>query len=183
MPVLILLDTTKTNLTSITNYFNQKYKIEIHKENFNTTKQKLSNMSKTTLYILLNCDIKPQRYEIYCLSKKQDTPYCVLSNTELSKNKHDTGIVIKNIEQDIKLIEDMLMVPLVSTSAHKKKFIFDNNYIMNVKNLIKKVNLEFSDKLEFVLRECESKIFRMIYLNPVCVDEIEDVYRRMVEEM
>ncbi|WUR03055.1 KTI12-like protein [Vairimorpha necatrix] len=185
MPVLIFLNDTKHLLPQLTSSLSS-FDIEIHKDNFLSTRSLLSNMSSTKLYILLNCDLKPHRYEIYCLAKKQESAYCILSTEPLSGAKHDNPHILINSEilNEPLLNEIMTCLnrKLVPTTAHKKKIVNDNNYLSSVKVLINKVNDECTGTLKTVKKDCEHKLLKMLNINPIDIKEIEELYKKMLEE-
>ncbi|EOB14687.1 hypothetical protein NBO_18g0014 [Nosema bombycis CQ1] len=182
MPVLILLEQVKHLLDTIKDQLSSIYDIEVHKFDFQTTKQQLSNLNKSKLYILLNCDLKPYRYELYCLVKKQEDSYAILSSTKLSTAKHDNPCLIAGPKGiDIQKILDVFDSTLRCSTAHKKKII-SGNYVTRVKERINRINDDYDSSFGVVLKDCETRIMRMINLNPIDLDEVENCYKIMVEK-
>ncbi|EEQ81804.1 hypothetical protein NCER_101615 [Vairimorpha ceranae BRL01] len=185
MPVLILLNDAKKLLSCLTKNFSF-FDIEIHENEFNETKSILSNMSHNKLYILLNCDLKPSRYEIYCLVKKQECGYCIISSVQLSEAKHDNPhVVIEEEKMELNIINEItkyLNTNLHATTAHRRMTVNNNNYLSTVKNIINRVNIENKDLLDSIKKDCEYKLLKMLNLNKIEVNEVERLYKKMLEE-
>jgi len=149
-------------------------------DEFKTIRSKLSNMDPNTAYIIENCDMKPQRYEIYCLAKRNETSYCILADEKLSTSKHD--IPVFNVKENLPLKEilDCLEFRLNCSVAHKKRIV-GPNYLMNLKQIINKINEEMPKGSETILKDCENKIMRMIQLNPIELDGFEETYREIIK--
>lgn len=173
MPVVILLDESLLHL--VEKEVGDKYPLEIHRGDFQTTKQTLSNMDKNTLYILLNCTLKPHRYEIYCLAKKQEVSYVVVSPEKLSTAKHDTPC----LPNPQNLLEHLRT--LKCSTAHKKKMV-TSTYLSRVKEGINQINSLYPPSSLVILRDCETRLMKMISLNPVPLEEVKECYRQMIEE-
>lgn len=181
MPVIILLNDTKKHLDDIVTKMGSFYDIEIHKDAFTDTKSILSNMNLNKLYILLNCDIKPYRYVVYTLAKKQEAAYCLLTTEPLSTAKHDNPYILTDDFLDIEKINEIFKSTLKCSTAHKKKLVNNNNYLSSVKIIINKVNNDYQNVLQAILKDCEHKLLRMLSINPIDVDEVEHTYRKMID--
>ncbi|KAK6090007.1 hypothetical protein P3W45_001053 [Vairimorpha bombi] len=180
MPIIILLNDSKKHLDDISTKMRSIYDIEIHKDAFTDTKSILSNMNLNKLYILLNCDIKPYRYVVYTLAKKQEAAYCILTTEPLSTAKHDNPYILINNHLDIEKINEIFKNTLKCSTAHKKKLVNNNNYLSSVKTIINKVNDDYTNVIQAILKDCEHKLLRMLSINPIDVDEIEHTYRRII---
>lgn len=182
MPIIILLYDTKKYSAEISNRLSSYYNIEIHDGEFTDTKSVLANMDHTKLYLLLNCDIKPYRYLVYTLAKKQESGYCIITTDHLSTAKHDNPYILidsDNIDTD-KILE-IFKTTLKSSTAHKKKLVNNNNYISNVKSIITKVNQDYKNILLAILKDCEHKLLKMLSINPIDLNDVEHTYRKIIE--
>ncbi|KAF9762908.1 hypothetical protein NGRA_1678 [Nosema granulosis] len=178
MPVLILLEPVNFLLKQILEDFKDKFSIEVHNGPFQNTKQELSNLDTNKLYILLNCNLKPHRYEIFCLAKKQETSYVVINTQKLSTAKHDNPCVVANSQNfDSTQLLEYFSSTLKCSTAHKKKIV-GGSYLSKVKEIINRINSQYPP----FINDCESRLMKMISLNPVSLEEVEKCYSSMVEE-
>ncbi|ADM11849.1 uncharacterized protein Eint_070860 [Encephalitozoon intestinalis ATCC 50506] len=179
MPVIILMGRSRMYLEELRSCLSAHFRVVHLDDEFRVIRSKLSNMDPDTAYIVENCEMKPQRYEIYCLAKRNETSYCILADGELSSSKHDAPIFYAKESLPTKEILDCLELKLNCSAAHKKKIV-GPNYLMDLKKIINQVNNEMPEGSRPVLKDCEDKILRMIKLNPMELDGLEGVYREIV---
>ncbi|AFM98615.1 hypothetical protein KMI_08g13120 [Encephalitozoon hellem] len=180
MPVIILLGRSRMYLDELISCLSAHFRVVHLNDEFRVIRGKLSNMDPGTAYIVENCEMKPQRYEIYCLAKRNETSYCILADGELSSSKHDTPLFCVKERLPTKEILDCLEFKLNCSVAHKKKVV-GANYLMHLKKIINQVNEEMPEGSRAVLKDCEDKIMRMVKLSPLDLDGIEKVYREIVQ--
>lgn len=180
MPVIILLGSSKMYLKELSDCLAAHFTVVHLNDEFRTIRSRLSNMDPNTAYIIENCEMKPQRYEIYCLAKRNETSYCILADEGLSKSKHDTPVFNIKERLPVKEILDSMELRLNCSAAHKKKIV-GPDYLMQLKQIINKVNEEMPKGAEAILRDCEGKIIRIAQLNPVKLDGVEEAYREIVQ--
>lgn len=179
MPVIILLGRSKMYLEELSTCLSAHFRVVHLDDEFRIIRSKLSNMDPGTAYIVENCEMKPQRYEIYCLAKRNETSYCILADGELSSSKHDAPVFYVKERLPTKEILDCLEFKLNCSVAHKKKVV-GPNYLMHLKKIINQVNDEMPEGSRPVLKDCEDKILRMVRLNPLDLDGLEELYREIV---
>jgi hypothetical protein len=149
-------------------------------DEYRTIRSRLSNMDPGTTYLVENCSAKPQRYEIFCLAKRNETSYCVLSDTELSSSKQDTPMFNVGNGLPVDDILACLKNTLTCGAAHKKRATTPN-YLMKIKQVISRVNGRMPKGSEMVLSDCESRVMRMVRVNPIELGSLEESYAKMVE--
>ncbi|KAM0672176.1 hypothetical protein CWI42_080890 [Ordospora colligata] len=181
MPVIILIGDAHRYLEKLKSCISEYFNVVHLNNEFRAIRSELSNMDPHTVYIVQNCTMKPQRYEIYCLAKRNETSYCILTDTELSTSKHDMPSFVITEELPIEDILNKLRENLHCNAAHKKK-ITGSNYLMYFKQIINKVNqgMQNSSGTVSVLKECEDMLLRTIKLNPISLEDLEDAYRDLV---
>lgn len=180
MPVVVLLGGSRRYLEELSSGLSVHFSVVHMDGEFRTIRSRLSNMEPDTVYVVENCDTKPQRYEIYCLAKKNGTSYCILSDSSLSASKHDSHVF--NVGEGLPLDEILCLLGsnLSCGTAHRKKIV-GPNYLMQLKQIINRVNEEMPRGCGMVLRDCEDRIMRMVRLNPMRLEGIEEAYRDIVQ--
>ncbi|KAH9411129.1 hypothetical protein HK407_08g12730 [Ordospora pajunii] len=181
MPVLVLIGDADRYIEKLKSCMAEHFNVVHLNTEFRAMRSELSNMDPHTVYIVQNCTMKPQRYEIYCLAKRNETSYCILTDTELSTSKHDMPSFVMAEELPIEDIITKLRENLHCNAAHKKK-VTGSNYIMHFKQMVNRVNqsMQASPSTASVLKECEGMLLRTIRLNPISLDDLEDAYRDLV---
>lgn len=179
MPVIILLGRSKMYLKELSDCLSAHFRVVHLDDEFRVIRSKLSNMDPSTAYIVENCDMRPQRYEIYCLAKRNETSYCILADEELSSAKHDSPVFCINEELPAREILECLELKLNCSAAHRKRVV-GPNYLMHLKKIINHVNGGMPAGSSAVLKDCEDRILRMAKLNPIDLDVLEETYREIV---
>lgn len=180
MPVIILVGDSRTHLEELKTSLSARFSVVHLSGEFRTTRSRLSNLDPSTAYIVENCDMKPQRYEIYCLVKRNETSYCVLATAPISSARHDNPLFVARETLPTLNILECLESTLSCSVAHRKRIV-GPNYLMQLKQAINRVNEEMPRGSEAVLRDCESRIMRMVQISPVQLDGLEDAYREIVQ--
>lgn len=137
-------------------------------------------MDPNVAYVIDSCDMKPQRYEIYCLAKRNETSYCVLTDEKLSIPKYEMPVFDVGAGLPVEEILCCLESKLSCSVAHRKRVV-GSNYMMQLKQIMNKVNEQMPKGSEVILRDCENKIMRLQRLSPIDLDEFEDAYREIVQ--
>ncbi|KMV65815.1 hypothetical protein M970_070870 [Encephalitozoon cuniculi EcunIII-L] len=179
MPVIILLGRSRMYLEELSSCLSMHFRVVHLDGEFKVIRSKLSNMDPNTAYIVENCEMKPQRYEIYCLARRNETSYCILTDGELLSSKHDTPVFYVKERLPIKEILDSLEFKLNCSIAHRKKVV-GSNYLMSLKKIMNQVNTEMPEGSRAILKDCEDRILRMMKLNPMELDGVEEAYREIV---
>lgn len=180
MPVIVLLKNSKYFLDDLKNMVKSEFDMEHIDCDFKTIRSKLTNMDSQKVYIVENCDLKPHRYEIYCLAKRNETSYCVISNTELTQSKQDVPLLNITNGLDKKALLECINNNLTCNAAHKKRIVCPN-YVMRMKQIINRVNETMPKGSETVLRECEDKIMRISQINVIDLNDFEKSYNEIVK--
>jgi hypothetical protein len=180
MPVIILVGRAKGYLDELRARLSERFSVVHLSGEYRTIRSRLSNMDSDTAYLVENCDLKPQRYEIFCLARRNETGYCVLSDAELSASKQDFPLFNVSSGLPMDAILECLRSSLICGAAHKRRSTAPN-YLMKIKQVVNRVNERMPRGSEIVLNDCESRLMRMAQVNGMELDGLEESYARMVE--
>lgn len=185
MPVIILIGEASRFESDISEFFRNKYEIDIPTGEFPSIRSYLSNQDPGKLYIISNIE-KPERYEIFCLSKKNEQQFLSISLTNRENVANSDKNVIFIDDFDGSLVSAELDKSWLSkTSATKRSKCISLKSLSDLKTMINKVNQEFLSVhkgIEFILADCENRILKIgAFQTTSSLESFEECYRKMVE--
>lgn len=185
MPVIILVGGASSFSDSIHEYFKDAYRTVITSGPYVSVRSSLANMKADTLYIVPGLS-KPERYEIFCLARKNATQFISLAIAE------DDGLVscdknplIMPAFDGSALAEVLSKATVVGTVANKRSKFVNMRKVGDVNDMITHVNetlLAKYGQVDVILRECESLVMKMASSNPnVSAEDLKSCYTKMAE--
>ncbi|KAI5148919.1 hypothetical protein ENBRE01_0612 [Enteropsectra breve] len=185
MPVLILIESMGEFAEELKEHFKSKYKTEIRTEHYKTIRSMLSNQKEDEMHIVPRLS-KPERYEIFCLTRKNAQQF--LSLAYAGRNEHvssDKNLLLLE-KMDFAKIEEELSKSWVSvSSANKRSKAVSLKGLSEIKKTIVKINEEYRAKnasADCVLKECEDRIVKLCSLSVnETQEDIERCYRKIVD--
>ncbi|KAM0678001.1 hypothetical protein BDAP_000125 [Binucleata daphniae] len=136
--------------------------------------------------LVTNCFLKSQRYEIFCIAKRFNLSYCVIvDETETDFEAYEVPnarFVYDKPMYNSATLHEINKIKTIkrNNKAHTKKIHVSSDYFVNVQQIIKTINKEFESK-SYVLKECEQKLYNILQVNNVCIDEIETCYKKIIQ--
>lgn len=181
MVVIILVGQADRFSHQILSYFEDKYMCKYFKESFTSVRSTLANQDPNTLYLVPDLT-KPERYEIYCLARKNKQKFITI----IDELKDESSISDKN-PLVIKEFDGDQIEKIFSETKTSKTIINDSTKISlrnlsELKSIFNKVNLDFKDQNDIVLKECEERIISAWKINPKITNEdVEKSYIRLLK--
>lgn len=187
MPVIILIGTTEKYIQEFTSYFQIKYECCTLIQDFSITRSMLSFQDEKKLYLIPQL-LKPERYEIYCLSRKNTQIFISvadsLNNTSCSSDKNILILSKFDGKEVEKMLEKSKIAP---TTANKRSKCVSLKNLGELKGLFNKIKDENYKDIKnsslFIFQECEERLIKMWQLNTqLATDEVKECYLRLVDQ-
>lgn len=183
MPVIIFTDKATSFIPQTKSFFTPAYKTIIEMAgNFKETRSILTTQDEETLYLVFGLG-KPERYEIFCLSRKNNQQFMTIYSEEMEIFPSDKNL-LKITEFDGDLISKRLVqFRIAPTTANKRSKGVSQKGIGELKDEINKINQLYSknSNMEIILKECEERIMKMWNFNGN-LEEAKECYKKMVED-
>ncbi len=187
MPVIILVgDDAKEYISKINNQFQSKYNVEIPQGKFVDIRSMLANMKKDTLYILSGLT-KPERYEIFCLARKNEENFLSVAKTSNDLIPSDKNQLVMSSYDGSVLDNEMNNSKIAVTQANKGSKGFTLKGVRDIKKIIKQLNEDLyirdGETME-ILKRCEEKLIKLVSKGlggDLSKEEIEKCYCQMVK--
>lgn len=184
MPVIVFIGNAKRFLDDFCNYFKDKFEIALEEGEFKSIWSQLATQDEKKLYLLPGLT-KPERYEIFCLSRKNRQQFLSIVDEESDESTASdrNKLQIKNF--DGKMISEKLeMSKIASTTANRRSKGVSVKGIGELKKVINEINKEYLmvENASLVLKECEDRMTKIWTVNmQASVEEIEECYRKLIE--
>ncbi|KAI5169601.1 hypothetical protein PAEPH01_0851 [Pancytospora epiphaga] len=185
MPVFLLIGSASEYEAQIIKCFENKYNIAVLTGKYPTIRSSLANMENTTLYILPGLG-KSERYEIFCLARKNQTRLISLAKSNddgLSPSDRNSLVMSEFSEMKlIKALEDGTIAPTVANRRSKGVSLHDIGKVKTMINTVNSTYLETNEQLICIIKECEDRFLRMYNYNQTGqVGDLETCYRSMID--
>lgn len=185
MPVVILIGSACSFLGQIKEYFHEHYSVVVPEGHYASVRSSLANMHDETLYVIPGLS-KPERYEIFCLARKNRTQLVSVASCEseglVSSDRNP--LVLKEFDGP-RLSEFLARSGIAPTSANRRSKGVSLRNLGSLKTMINRVNALFTSEngqIECVLRECEERMIKMCSLGfNASPEELEGCYVKMIE--
>lgn len=184
MPVILLVGSASRFIDQIQSFFAEKYEILILTDKFTAIRSFLANQDAKKLYLVPNLT-KPERYEIFCLCRKNEQQLVSLcdENNDESVSSDKKILILKDFNGD--LIDQALQVSKIApTTANRRSKGTSLRSMCDLKTLIKEVNLKYLElgDVSFILQECEDRIVKMWkMMSANNIEDAEECYVKIVE--
>lgn len=185
MPVILLIGSAERFLDQIINFFNLKYQVLVLKDEFKSIRSFLSSQDPNKLYLVPHLS-KPERYEIFCLCRKNEQQLVSLADAENDESTaSDRQVLVLNEFDGEKMVEFIQNSKIAQTTANKRSKSISLKSLSDLKALVSEVNkryLKFGD-VSFILQECEDRLVKMWkMISGSTIEEAEACYVKMVEK-
>lgn len=182
MVVVVLVGQADRFSHQILSYFQDKYVCKYFKEPFNRVKFELTNQNSNVLYLVPDLT-KPERYEIYCLTRKNQQTFITIVDKlkDESCNSDKNPLFIKEFNGPL-LEEAFENKKIAKSSANERSKISLKN-LSDLKEIFNKVNQEYKDiKMDIILKECEERMIKAWRINPkISNEEVEKSYKQLIK--
>ncbi|KAM0676188.1 hypothetical protein GVAV_000151 [Gurleya vavrai] len=160
----------------------------INEDTFIATKSKLTqNLPSDLNFVLPNCFLKSQRYEIYCLAKRFNTKFCILLADGQCDNilfeELNKKFIFENPVFEIDSLNEILELKNVKkkSKAHVKQKIVGSDYLTNIRIIVDRINLDY-EKYRFMLKECEEKLMSLVQTDAIDLEKIDFCYKKIIND-
>lgn len=186
MPVIIFIGTAARFTPETEAYFKEKYECCTLKDAYAETRSALINQNPNILYLVPNLG-KPERYEIFCLSRKNSQIFISLID-ELNDSSvpSDKNPISMKIFDGSELENKFLKSKTKETVANKRSKSISFSSLNDLKSSFKKIREEkygnFTTRCELVFQTCEERIIKSWISNPeISLKEVEECYKSLVD--
>lgn len=90
MPIIILLENAIKFENDLKDYFKDKFTVEVRKGEYKRIRSEIATKESSKLRILLDLS-KPERYEIYCLARKNNEEFLIISDGNRNENNSNNN--------------------------------------------------------------------------------------------
>ena len=185
MPVIVLIGTAKKFLDQISKFFASKYEIISLTDEFKSVRSFLASQEPNKLYLVPNL-VKPERYEIFCLCRKNQQQFVSLADSENDEStSSDKNIMVISEFNGQKLDNFIQESNIAQTTANKRSKSISLKSLGELKAVIKEVNGRYQKHgdISFILQECEDRIVKMWKsISGSSIEEAEQCYIKIVEK-
>lgn len=185
MPVIMLIGSASRFLEQVADFFTSKYEIFILTDDFKSIRSSLASQDPNKLYLVPSL-LKPERYEIFCLCRKNQQQFVSLADAEndesTSSDKNILHMADFNGQRLLEFIEDSKVAP---TTANKRSKGTSLKSLGDLKAIIKEINSRYQNlgDVSFILQECEDRIVKMWkMISGSTIEEAEQCYIKIVEK-
>ncbi|KAM0679803.1 hypothetical protein GINT2_001975 [Glugoides intestinalis] len=184
MPVIVFIGNARRFMDDFCAYFKDKFEVVVQEGEFKTIWSQLATQDEKKLYLLPGLT-KPERYEIFCHSRKNRQQFLSIvdeDNDESSPSDRNK-MQLKSFDGKM-LCEKLEASKVASTSANRRSKGVSVKGIAELKKVINETNNEYLgiEKASLVLKECEDRMTKIWRINmQASVEEIIECYRSLIE--
>lgn len=184
MPIIVLIGTASRFKDDLVAHFTNKIEICVMESDFKASRSALASNKDEILYILPHLS-KPERYEIFCLARKNSQNFLSLADKENDEScTSDKNVCIIQSFNGNEIEEKLQSLKIAPTTANRRSKGVSLKSISELKSMIVKVNAEYKDieGISLILQECEDRVVKIWNFNPkYTLEEAEQCYRLLVE--